>query len=76
MDKEFEKTCDFFMIGKSEDLRQKSEKLFTFFIGFIEDVAKSMPKEEQKKKKTNAGGPNKANHLAMMEEMKAKMMKK
>ena len=36
--KEYTEICDFFMIGKNDDMRQKSELFFKFFTSFFDDV--------------------------------------
>jgi len=30
--------CDFFMIGKNDDMRSKSELFFKFFTSFFDDI--------------------------------------
>ena len=45
----FETTCDLFMIPKSDEKRDKSELFFQFFVDWIADVQKNMPKVEKKK---------------------------
>jgi len=67
--KDYEECCDFFMLGKNDDMRQKSDKFFKFFTDFFNDVNKSMPKVETKKKKNpRAGGMA----VDMMAELKKK----
>jgi len=71
------KTCDFFMVPKSDEMRDKSDKFFEFFIGFLEDVCKNVPKVEKKSSKKPAAASAKKNaQAAMMAEMKAKMAQK
>jgi len=50
MTKEYNEICDFFMLGKSDEMRSKSEKFFMFFTDFFNEVQKNMPKPEVKKK--------------------------
>ena len=64
------------MFGKNEDVRKKTDLFFKFFTDFINDVEKSLPKEEKKPtKKAKAGNDKKANHAAMMAELAMKMKK-
>ena len=76
LDKKFSETCDFYMLGKNDDLRKKSDKFFKFFCEFFDDIAKNMPKEEKKSKSKMAGAAKKAGHAAMMAELMAKQAKK
>ena len=76
MDGSFTQTCDFFMIGKNDEMRQKSEKFFRFFTDFFDEVNKYLPKIEKKPAKSKAkAAANKAGHAAMMAELAAKMKK-
>ena len=52
---EFAKTCDLFMLAKSDEKRAKSEKLFAHFTEFFNQVHTAMPKIEKPKpaKKNN-----------------------
>lgn len=43
-------TLDLLMIKKSDEMRQKSDKFFEFFVNFFNEVHKSMPKIEEEKK--------------------------
>ena len=73
----YAKTCDFFMVPKNDEMREKSDKFFEFFIGFLEDVSKNVPKVEKKTtKKPAAASKQKSAQAAMMAEMKAKMAAK
>jgi hypothetical protein len=38
MFKEYAEICDFFMLGKSDEMRTKSEKFFIFFTEFFNEV--------------------------------------
>ena len=38
------------MVGKNDEMRDKSEDFFKFFTRFIDDIQKNMPKAEVKKK--------------------------
>jgi hypothetical protein len=62
------------MIGKSDEMRQKSDKFFTFFTEFFNDIQKNMPKAEKKKpaKAAMTSGAKKAGAAAMMAELAAK----
>ena len=40
------------MVKKSDEMRQKSDKFFEFFINFFNEVHRSMPKIEEEKKET------------------------
>ena len=67
--------CDFFMLGKSDECRTKSDKFFVFFTDFFNEVQKNMPKPEVKKKAGKAALANatkKAGQAAMMAELIAK----
>ena len=73
VEKQYTEICDFFMIGKSDEIRQKSDKFFKFFIEFIDSVQKNMPKPEKKKpvQKLQAAA-KKAGMASMMAELQAK----
>ena len=43
---------DLLMVKKSDEMRQKSDKFFEFFINFFNEVHRSMPKIEEEKKET------------------------
>lgn len=45
----FELTCDLFMVPKSDEKRDKSELFFQFFVEWIGEIQKNMPKIEVKK---------------------------
>lgn len=61
------------MLGKSDDMRSKSDKFFIFFQEFFNEVSKCMPKPEKKPKKIGIGAAaKKGAQQAMMEELKAK----
>lgn len=55
MANEFAKTCDLFMLAKSDEKRAKSEKFFAHFTEFFNQVDTAMPKIEKPKpaKKNN-----------------------
>lgn len=38
MVEQYAKICDFFMLGKSDDMRTKSDKFFNFFTEFFNEV--------------------------------------
>lgn len=40
MSKEYVDICDFFMLAKSDEMRNKSEKFFAFFTDFFNEVQK------------------------------------
>ena len=42
--------CTFFLFAKSDDKVEKSEEFFKFFTDYFEQIYKSLPKEEKKKK--------------------------
>lgn len=46
--KEYEKTCDFFMLDKADERRKHSEKFFEFFNEVFENVEKAFPKAPRK----------------------------
>ena len=46
---EYAKTCDLFMLAKSDEKRTKSEKFFAYFTEFFDHVQKAMPKVEKQK---------------------------
>lgn len=73
----FIETCDYFLVGKNDEMRVKSEDFFKFFTRFIDDVMKQMPKPQVvgKKKMQRAGAAGGA-HAAMMAEMMARNKKK
>ena len=61
------------MVPKSDEKREKSELFFTFFIEWITDVQKNMPKVEVKKPaKKGPAAVKKAGQAAMMAELMAK----
>lgn len=62
--------CDFYMFPQSDEKRGKSDKFFEFFLGFFDDVQKSLPKPEKKSAK------KKMQNAAMMAELQAKLAKK
>ena len=66
--------CDFFLIAKNDEIRQKSDKFFKFFTDFFADVQKTLPKQEVKK----AAGKKMVKDVqsAMMEELALKLAKK
>mmetsp|Transcript_10806 Transcript_10806/g.18111 ORF Transcript_10806/g.18111 Transcript_10806/m.18111 type:complete len:172 (-) Transcript_10806:52-567(-) len=74
---EYTSICDFFMFSANDEVRQKSEKFFTFFTQFFDDVVKQLPKPEKKSvKKPAANAAKKMGQSDMMAELKAKMNKK
>lgn len=42
-------TCDFFMVNKNDEKREKSDKFFEYFWDFILLVHKELPKPKSKK---------------------------
>lgn len=74
MIKDYADICDFFMLGKSDEMRTKSEKFFIFFTEFFNEIQKLMPKPEVKKKAKTAMGTaaKKAGAANMMAELMAK----
>lgn len=71
----FELTCDLFMVPKSDEKRDKSELFFTFFVDWVSEVQKNMPKVEAKKPAAKSKGGaalKKAGQSAMMAELMAK----
>ena len=76
MMKKYAEICDFFMFGKNDEVRNKSDKFFAFFIEFFNEVQKNMPKPEVKKAKKAVGmAAKKAGAAAMMAELAAKQAK-
>ena len=65
-------SCDLFVLGKNDEMRQKSDKFFLFFSEFINQIHMSMPKVD--KPKANKG--KRAAQAALMAEMMAKNAKK
>jgi hypothetical protein len=62
------------MLGKSDEMRTKSDKFFIFFTDFFNEVQKNMPKPEVKKKTAKVAIGNaikKAGAAAMMAELAA-----
>ena len=53
-------TLDLLMIKKSDEMRQKSDKFFEFFVNFFNEVHKSMPKIEEEKKENPKAALRKA----------------
>lgn len=51
----YSKTCEYFLIDKSDDKYSSSMEFFKFFTQFIEQVIKNMPKEEKKRAAPGAG---------------------
>ena len=41
--------CDYFMLGKSEKEREKSDEFFKYFTAFIDKVQRAMPAVEKPK---------------------------
>lgn len=77
MSKQYNDICDFFMLGKSDEMRTKSDKFFIFFTDFFTEIQKNMPKPDVKKKKPAAGAVmgmavKKAGMASMMAELAAK----
>ncbi len=50
IDKTFAEACEFYLIDKSDEKAQNSQEFFKFFTALFDQVVKSMPKEEKKKK--------------------------
>lgn len=51
----YSKTCEFFLIDKSDDKYTSSMEFFKFFVQFVDQVIKNMPKEEKKRAAPGAG---------------------
>lgn len=51
---EFADIVNYFMIGKNDDHRHKSEAFFVYFKAIVDDVQKNMPKVETKKPMSKA----------------------
>jgi hypothetical protein len=49
--------CEYYLIEKSDEKTTNSTEYFKFFNGFIDQVVKSMPKEEKKRAAAPKGGP-------------------
>lgn len=45
--KEYEQTCDLYMIDKSDEKRTQSEKLFEFFNEFFDNIEKIFPRKRR-----------------------------
>jgi preprotein translocase subunit SecE len=76
IEKKFVDTADYYMLGKNDDLRKKSDKFFKFFTEFFDDIQKCLPKEEKKSKAKAGAAAKRAGHAAMMAELMAKQAKK
>jgi deoxyribodipyrimidine photolyase len=49
LQKTFTETCEYYLIEKGDEKAQSSQEFFKFFTQFVDQVVKSMPKEEKKK---------------------------
>ena len=47
--KTYAEACEYFLIDKGDERSTVSQEFFKFFTGFIDQVVKSMPKEEKKR---------------------------
>lgn len=74
MNSKFLETLDYFMVGKNDEMREKSEDFFKFFTRFLDDVFKQLPKPQPKPKGKKGAAAKKApsGHAAMMAELMAK----
>lgn len=52
--------CDFFYLEKAHEGREKSEKYFAFWVEFINDCHKNLPKVEKPKAPKKEGTASKA----------------
>ena len=52
----YAESCDYYLIEKSDEKATNSQEYFKFFNGFIDQVVKSMPKEEKKRAAAPKGG--------------------
>lgn len=55
--KTYAEACDYYLIEKSDEKATNSQEFFKFFNGFIDQVVKSMPKEEKKRAAAPKGAP-------------------
>ena len=42
-------SCEYYLIDKGDEKAQLSQEYFKFFTGFVDQVVKSLPKEEKKR---------------------------
>lgn len=54
--KTYADSCDYYLIEKSDEKATNSQEFFKFFNAFIDQVVKSMPKEEKKRAAAPKGG--------------------
>lgn len=52
----YAESCEYYLIDKTDEKSTNSQEYFKFFTGFVDQVIKSMPKEE--KKRTAAKKPD------------------
>lgn len=66
------KACDFYLLSKEDEKREKSDKYFAFFRELIDQTHLSLPKIEAPKKAKSAKPDPRAAQKAMMAEMAKK----
>ncbi len=52
-------SCEYYLIDKGDEKAQSSQEFFKFFTQFIDQVVKSMPKEEKKRTAATGGAGRK-----------------
>ncbi len=54
--KMYAEACEYYLLDKGDEKCTNSQEFFKFFTGFIDQVIKSMPKEEKKRAAAKVGG--------------------